>query len=272
MEVIAGKRTAWWVPVATHSHPRLRILALPHAGGWSSAFMGWRDHLPKGIELYVAQLPGRGTLLREEPLRTMLPVVAGLAHELQSLSSVPYVLVGHSFGSIVAFEMARYMRRMGLDTPQMMVVSARQAPQMPSRPPYVHHKTTEEMMEYLARIDGLPAAVVQRRDLLDLVIRTVRADFQVLETYAYRSDHTLSIPLTLASALDDPIVPPDLLYPWSIHTTTRFEMRWLTGGHFYIYQSDTARRLIRHILEVTTNTAHGDYIPLIAPRTAVPMA
>src|SRR5919108_6600477 len=82
------------------------LFCFPSAGGSVSSFHAWARRLPPDIELVGAQLPGRGHLVAETPYGAMDPLVADLAQAMWPLLHRPFMLFGHSMGSLVAFELA----------------------------------------------------------------------------------------------------------------------------------------------------------------------
>lgn len=240
--VTAAQR--WLVPLRTCPTPTVRIIGFPHAGGWPSAFSPWVGLLPPGADLLVGQLPGRGARLYEEPAQSVDVIVDALVGQVAAHSDRPYVLVGHSFGSVIAFELACRLQRLGHALPELVLVSACQAPHVARRAPHVHHMDDADLLRYLERISGVPEAIRDRRELLQVVLRTVRADFRALETYQYTPRPPLSVPLAVCGAVDDPLVSPDSLPHWEAHTDRSFELHLLRGGHFYLYREWNIQRLI----------------------------
>ena len=238
----------WLVPIRRWDSPTRRVIGVPHAGGWPTSFMTWRESMPAGVDLFITQFPGRGGLLHEEPVASISELVDGMITALEPLLSLPYVLVGHSFGSVVCYELVRQLRQLGYPLPEKLIVSARQAPHIPSKPPFIHHKNDDDLALYLDRIGGIPSVVAQREELLSLILRTVRADFQALELYDYQPQMPLEISTTVIGAVDDPIVPQTVLASWGQHVVDAIDVAWMRGGHFYIYQQNNVQRLLQHIL------------------------
>ncbi|MGH2733119.1 MAG: thioesterase II family protein [Actinomycetota bacterium] len=237
------------MPLRRSPAPHLQIICFPHAGGWPSAFHTWVGLLPDGVDLLVGQLPGHGARLYEEPVRSIDVIAQALVERIAPLSDRPYVLVGHSFGSVLAFELTRHLRRRGYALPELVLISARQAPHVRSDPPFVHLMDDATLLAYLEQVEGIPALIRGREELLAPVLRTIRADFQALETYGYASEPSLSIPLIACGADDDPVVSSGSLRLWEAHTNRSFELHLLRGGHFYLYQKANIRRLIAILIK-----------------------
>jgi len=227
--------------------PRLRLIALPHAGGWPSAFQPWRRVLPPDVELVVAQLPGRGMRSDEPPLRRVAAIVAGLADAVAELDPLATVVLGHSFGCVLGYELTKVMERDGR-APELLAVSARQPPCFPSRPPFAHRGTDRELLTHLVDIGGMSPLLLSRPDLVSTALGAIRADLEALETYE-RPPTGTAVPVLCLGASDDPVVVAERLQLWSIETTGAFRRRMFTGGHFYLYDPGVAAGIVADLLD-----------------------
>ncbi|QIQ05515.1 thioesterase II family protein [Streptomyces liangshanensis] len=235
---------------------RLRLLALPHAGGWPSAFRTWRRVLPPDVELLVAQLPGRGTRMDEPPLRRVEPLVEGLTRAVAALEPLPYVILGHSFGSVLGYELAKALERKGLP-PRLLAVSARQPPCFPSEAPFAHRRTDAELLDHLVEMGGISPELISRTDLVRGALTAIRADLEAMETYRRPLSGT-AVPILSLGAVDDPVVIAERLHLWSLETTGPFDRLMFTGGHFYLYAPGVATSVARRLLTDTGGVRTGD--------------
>ena len=106
--------TAWLTVPIRRAERRLRLFCFPHAGGGASSFVPLAGLLPSSIELAAVLLPGRETRFREPPFARMEPLVQALADGLRDELGAPFAFMGHSMGALVAFELARELRRRGV--------------------------------------------------------------------------------------------------------------------------------------------------------------
>ncbi|MFE3504438.1 thioesterase II family protein [Kitasatospora sp. NPDC059160] len=247
----------WWTRLGAPAkgagpRPRRRVVALPHAGGWPSAFRGWREVLPADVELLVAQLPGRGVRLGEAPPTRVEPLVEPLVRELADLTGadpLPYTVVGHSFGSILGYELTRAMEHKGLP-PELLAVSARQPPCFGGGPPSARDRTDAQLLAHLQEIGGIAPGLLARADLLGPALRAIRADLEAMEAHQRPLTGT-AVPILALGATDDPVVLAERLHLWSLETTAGFRRLMFTGGHFYLYDHANALAVARHLVAPT---------------------
>ncbi|PZG44113.1 hypothetical protein C1I98_17665 [Spongiactinospora gelatinilytica] len=199
MNHIATHRTTrahgWIVGAPRRRAATVRIFCLPYAGGTASAFGRWPAALLGHVEVCPIELPGRQTRWHDNPFTHAGPLVDALAAALAGEFDIPYALFGHSMGSLLAFELARELRRRGVGEPRVLFVSGGPAPQLPRAHPSIHDQPDTAVVAKLRTLGGLPDEIYESPELLELLMPTIRADFSVGETYEYRVEPPLTCPI-----------------------------------------------------------------------------
>jgi medium-chain acyl-[acyl-carrier-protein] hydrolase len=215
--------------------PTARLLCFHHAGGSPAAFRPWVDELPAHVELLVVRLPGREARLRETPLTRVPEIVGPLAKALAPLTEgVRMVCFGHSLGALLAFELARELRRQAMPSLAALVVSGRNAPGF-GRQLALHKLDDRQLVAEVQRIyGGIPQAILDEPELLKLTLPVLRADLTINETWVLDDDPPLDCPLRAYAGADDPRVGAAGLEAWGRHTTASFEWAQVQGDHFYL--------------------------------------
>lgn len=211
-----------------------RLFCFPYAGGSALIYRHWADYLPPQVAVCPVQLPGRGHRLCEVPLSRMTPLVAIVAQEIRPLLNGPFAFFGHSMGAIIAFEMARLLRRDGAPQPSHLFVSGRSAPQVPDTDPPTYNLPEPELLEDLRRLNGTPPEVFNEPTMLKMMMPLIRADFEVIQTYTYAEEPALDCPITVYGGLQDQGIKRENLDAWSAQTTAPCAVRLFPGDHFFI--------------------------------------
>lgn len=235
----------WFLPQPSAAPARFRLFCFPYAGGAASIFARWSHELPAGVDLYAVQLPGRQNRLAEPAFRRLSDLVERLAAVMEPYCDLPFGFFGHSMGALISFELCRRLRRQGATLPRYLFVSGRRAPQLVDRNAPLHQLPDRMFLQVVARLGGLPAAVRHDPELMRVVLPTLRADFEVCETYVYAREEPLPCPILALGGTRDPLVPPPDLVAWQAQTRGAFESQLFEGGHFYFVEG--VQEMLRHI-------------------------
>jgi surfactin synthase thioesterase subunit len=206
-----------------------RLFAFPHAGGADLEPRRWATQSPR--QVVPVLLPGRGRRRAERNYRAMEPLVADLADALPD--DAPFAFYGHSFGSWVAWELTRELRRRGRPGPTHLVLGARGAPGRPATTPLANLPLAAFAEAVQARYGGIPAELMDRPDVLGLFLPPLRSDIRILERWQPVDEPPLDLPLLVLHARGDRSVNADDLAAWSLTTTGTTTFREVDGGHFF---------------------------------------
>jgi medium-chain acyl-[acyl-carrier-protein] hydrolase len=224
----------------------LRLFCLPHAGGGANSYRDWVAGLAPEIEVLPVQLPGREARCLDRPFDRMDALLDELEVALRPFLDKPFAFFGHSLGALVSFELARRLERDGF-MPHQLFVSGYGAPQLPVKLPPMHHLSDEQFVMALQDLGTVPTAVLQNKELLELLLPMLRADFAVYERYQYQDAPPITCPITMLGGQDDLLVPPEMLTPWAQHTMQSGGAHFFKGGHFYLQEQQTAVwQIIQH--------------------------
>ncbi|WP_406492323.1 thioesterase domain-containing protein [Streptomyces sp. NBC_00846] len=255
----AGRPAGAWFPFAEHPGSDGPLLyCLPHAGGSASVFRSWFGRIGSA-SVRPVQLPGRETRLQEVPYDAMDLLVPDLAEAvLADLAAGrpgrPFAVYGHSLGATIAFELVREIRRRQGPDPVHLIVSGCPAPgggwaTEGEDDPRMTGASDDEVVALLRRIGGTPEWMLTDPSVLRLILPPFRADFTVKESYRYRAEPPLTVPVTALAANGDPRGPASGMAEWKRGTTGPSTLHTLSGGHFAVLaQAEITHRHIERAL------------------------
>lgn len=239
MQQVSGRSApvehANWLVVPRRQPAALRLVCFPSAGHGPAMFRPWLPLLPPDIELVIAHLPGRESRWSEPALTRIADVVTALEQAIRTHVKPPYVFYGHSLGALIAYEVARRLDSSEAARPQHLFASAHRAPQRPNRHPRLSELSDAAFLgEVNRRHGGIPESVAANRELMDLMLPSLRADYRVFEDYAHGVAMPISSPVTALFGSADTHVTREDVEPWRDVTTGAFELREFAGGHFFV--------------------------------------
>ncbi len=210
----------------------MRLYCLPHAGGSANVYLAWRRYLDPSVELEPVELSGRGRRI-SAPLHVSFRDVLDDVAAQVTKTPVPadYALLGHSFGAILAFELAHELAAAGA-APRHLFVSASCAPARVGELAIPLADGNRELLTSLAHLGGTHEELLADDEAVELFAPILRADLQALFDYrATRSDR-LACDISIVLASNDTVATELDARLWAELTTGDAAIRVIEGGHF----------------------------------------
>ena len=224
-----------WLPYNTRTpRGRLRLFCFPPGGAGASVYRKWMQLLAPEVEVCPLEFPGRLARRDERVVSSLPELVERAAEALRDELSGCFAFFGYSMGSLVAFELARLLRRERGPQPEWLFVAAHGAPQLARRAPEMSDAPDAKLLEFFQRTYGpLPAQVTAHPELLAVISEILRADVRLLERYTYAAEPPLDCPIHAFGGLDDESTLRAELEGWQAQTAAHFGLHMLPGGHFF---------------------------------------
>lgn len=223
-------------------------------------FFPWAARSASTVEVCAVEYPGHGTRFREQPFSRLLPLARALVDDLERELECPFAFYGHSMGALVAFEVAREMRRRGLQEPVQLFVGAAAAPQLlRHRRRRIQDLAKPEFLDAVRKLNGTPEEVLADEELMEILVPVLRADFAVFETFVYAAEPPLRCPIAAFGGLDDEHIDRRAIRAWREQTRDGFWCGMLPGDHFFL-TSERERLLAtlgRHLEDRAAASASG---------------
>jgi surfactin synthase thioesterase subunit len=210
----AVPRTGPWFPsIQGAAQAKLRLFCFPYAGGGASMFRGWAEHLPPGVAVLPARLPGRETRLGEPPFDLMEQLIEALREAIAPYLDQPFAFLGHSLGAVIAFELARTLP----DPPACLLVSGARAPQLRRD-----------------HVPPPPQELLDNKELMQLALPALRADTALYRNYIYTEGPPLACDIRAYGGAADERITRWHLETWAEQTTKSFAVEMFPGSHFFL--------------------------------------
>lgn len=232
---------------------RLRLFCFHHAGGSAWSFADWVHRLGSGVEVVPVPMPPRSAPAAGVPgaVSTMDALVDEVTRQLAPALDRPYAFYGHSMGSLVAHGVAQRQLAAGRRPPALFVATAHRAPHLPPAPALEVAPSDEAALDLLLGLGGAGRLLRENPARMRAVVDRLREDLRVCGTHRRPpSGHRpLPCPLHVMIGDRDPLVPVADAEAWRTHTSARFALHTLPGGHFFVREhKDLFFKELRRVL------------------------
>jgi surfactin synthase thioesterase subunit len=175
----------------------------------------------------------------EPTVTRMQEMISLLVEGLTPYLDRPYALYGHSIGALTAFELARGVSSARTAFPRVVFRVWRR------RRPAVSHLARPEFIKAMRDHFEVAPALLDDTEMMAFVFPDLRADYELVETYAYQEEPPFGFPFSVFGGSHDPEAIEEELLAWQKHTTGLFRMTTLEGNHMFINTSREA--LVREL-------------------------
>ena len=194
--------------------------------------------LPDTIIVSPLELPGHGLRIQEELLFSLDDMVEDLQLQIAQDNPRRFAFFGHSMGGYLAYLLSLRLHQESKPLPIHLLVSSNRSPSRPVREAGFHLLPETELIKQLQDMGGSQPGFFTNRDLLDLFIPILRADFHALSDYSYQSAAPLPIPMTILWGNVDNIKREEVQC-WQLETSIDLNLIERPGGHFFILDQFT---------------------------------
>ncbi|MBJ9976495.1 thioesterase [Pseudomonas sp. S75] len=222
------------------------LFCFPYSGAGALAYKNWQDSLPSNIALAAVQLPGRETRFSESSYDELQPLINDLGQAIVPHLTQSFAFFGHSFGSLLAFELTAWLKNNNHPVPDRLFISSFRAPPIPAQKPHTYDLPRNELIEKLKTYNGTDSSILKNEELIDIFLPALRADLKICENYHSRQPPALKIPITIYFGERDEHIPPETLDGWELCTTHPLEFKKFRGDHFYL-NTEERYELIDHL-------------------------
>jgi len=249
-------QSPWFTHYGYSPQGKMRVFAFPYSGAGVSAYHQWAEAFQQQkIDFIGVQAPGRENRLQEAPMQDLSLMVKHLVLTIKPLTDKPFVFFGHSLGALVAFELARALRKYKLPLPAHLFVSAFRSPELPNTNKALHQLDDEAFIAGIREYDNTPEDVLSNKALMQMLLPMIRADFRMNETYQYQEASPLPIPITVFKGDNDHFSKKEQMSNWQQHTIADFNEITYQGGHFFLNEHKAA--MSKEIVNAFTGMNHN---------------
>ncbi|MGG3526857.1 thioesterase [Bacillus pseudomycoides] len=218
----------------------MKLFCLPHAGASANRYYSWTKYLTmKDIDIIPLELAGRGKRNNIEHYASLEDAIEDIyINILNLLNDEPYIIVGHSFGSLLAFKLAERLTSNNDRLPRALILSGGLPPQIP-RKEIIHSLPDFEFIMKVNEFGEVPEELIEDKHLREIFLPILRNDIRLLETYPRDNIKPLNIDLFILNGSSDNEIKKEYnnLLLWEQLTLKKCKFHFVSGGHFFIFDN-----------------------------------
>ena len=227
----------------------LRLFCFPYAGGGAAIFRDWFKSLPDEIEVIAIRPPGRENRFGEAPIGCLPTLVQLLYQNILPLLDKPFIFLGHSNGALTCFELARLLEAKQGPAPGKVILSAKCPPHIPSPTKNISHLPNVEFLAELKDMGGTPAEILQNKELMELLLPILKADFSLSENFVHENNTLLKSETILFHGVQDRF-SKEQNGAWQGLLLKPVKLFEFSDGHFFIdSQREEFLSLTNHLIK-----------------------
>ncbi|MBJ9977638.1 thioesterase [Pseudomonas sp. S75] len=249
---LTRRKDSWFVRAGRRDPAVPNLYCFAHAGGSAEQFLAWQRSLAGVVNIVAMCPPGLAHRYTEPRCDDMISLAVSASAAIDSDENrVPFMLFGHSFGALLAYETCRLLDRPAAE----LIVSGCAAPSwLPSRE--VVAMAALEGADFLDKVrifGGIPTDVETDEIINSYIVKKLKVDFTIIAKYLYVRDPLLNANVTTLNGVSDPHVSAEKVMAWSATTTGTTLHHAIPGDHFYFNERPDA---VIEIIRALSPTAH----------------
>lgn len=217
---------------------KIKLLCFPYAGGDQVIYRNWSSLFSKEIDIIPVVLAGRGKRYSELPISDWKELIDDMWILLRPYLDYPHIFFGHSFGGRIAYELAHRCQEEDIRNTNLLFISACRSPRYPQKKPYMYLMSDSNLLQAIKDMGGNQNSLLENKDIMQLMLPTLRADIKLAETWINHHDQKLDVPIVAFYGENDPIESDKSLLDWQQFTTKNFAIEKLDGGHFFLHENE----------------------------------
>lgn len=257
-----GALPHWMLRLRNAAKGQPTFVFFPHAGGSPLSARRLVAALPLSTGMFVVNLPRGGGIDGISPPRRVSHAVDGATKGLLALGATGgpprLILVGNSYGALLAYEMAWSLMRAGVPIERLIVSGFRSPVLAPVDAPLYRLPSRRLRAELAARFGVVPGDGAWEGTLAE---EALRADLEACDTYRHAHAGRLAIPIDVLHMRDDSSVSIDDLLRWEAVTAAKMQITEHSIGHFPWTTDPEAVAQI--ILQIAQNKGYDDAAPVL---------
>lgn len=210
-----------------------QLFMLPFGGGNETSYAKFEQYLDPKIRMVNGEAPGKGRRIKEPLLKNLYLIAEEYYRQFKPMIKGPYAIYGHSMGAYLAHIITQRIHEDKLPLPAHIFLTSKIAP---SRNYNKKRSimTNEQFIAHLKELKGMPDAILQNEELLQIFLPMIRTDFDAIDSYKYLKGKPYPVDMTALCGSNEQVDDEDIT-DWQKETSGSFFFQRYPGDHFWIF-------------------------------------
>lgn len=228
------KKYKWFSFTTERENAEINVFCFPHAGAGASIYAPWGKKLPEKYSFFPVQLPMRENRRSEKVPAAMKELGRQAAFDNADLfKSRPFVLFGHCFGALAAYETAVTLQKEFSCSPILLITAASGYPHIVTGAADLDSMDREALVEHFVGLGYITREMTENEAYLDFFIPALKADCGLVHKYEPEGIR-VNCPIYAPYGCDDNSVSAETAEKWKDFTSAASKSEVYDGGHFFL--------------------------------------
>lgn len=214
------------------------MFCLPFAGGTKAIFNEFKEELNQDFDVVPLEYSGHGTRFSSPLITDITRMVEDICVQIRATCCRNYILLGHSLGTAIAYEVACKMTNIYGNPPQTLVLMAQKPPHLQWEDTRYKGKSRNEIMQDIYKLGHMSDEILRNGELYNIYSEIIFADITILNGYKpdIKKD-TLAIPFILFTGKEDESATKEEMLQWKRYSQKDSVLFEIDGGHFFPFEN-----------------------------------
>lgn len=203
-----------------------------------SLYYDWKSLFEPSLQLFAAELPGRGYRISDPPHTQFQDLIEELYDALKKvLTNESYMFIGHSFGALISYELTKKIHMEAeLQGPKHLFLAGANPPHIPSTTKRFITLDDASLVVTLKELGGVEPHTADSEAFQEVFLPIIRSDFMLSSSYLRENLIRLSCPITVLTGNQDKLILKQHMKEWDRYSSELVQYRIFEGDHFFIQQ------------------------------------
>ncbi len=213
-----------------------KLFCIPYSGASAMVYSKWTKLINKEIKVIPLELAGRGRRFNDKFFNDIDEAAEDLSNTIiREAKDVDYAIFGHSMGARVTYEVYYKLIEKGFKEPVKIFFSGSKAPHLPPDEIKRYKLPDEQFKQVVLQYGGNSEDVFKNKELCDLFIPILRADFRIYEEYKFvPGREKIKTDVVVYYGRGDSSITYDNMTAWQEVAGSGFKLVAFDGSHFYL--------------------------------------